>query len=377
MLSMLSLKMGIFYCDAAMPTVLARRTKEESRSTALKGVRFWNTGDGFPDKNSKHDSQWLFSGKTSMQQDFQSWNTKLGDLPWNIPQLCFERSFLNNSPCSFRTSRVPLRTLNPPKSDFIKSDQPTATLKAPFHLHKNAIPPEAKPAKNLRLYGESYSWNSNSCLWIYVLLYLGCLCAGSMVRLRYLGTNGKGSRTSSKCCGWEQLGTSATRFVRLFSWVKLAEDIWQLIGSLRQRIWGMGDPRFFWDHKTSGFSLKSTICVLGILECQVGYFLVAWYSQWRSTPALQILLLDSASSWVSCNHKSYFWLILIESCVPSDGHFRMCCWESMQMLYGRSPCEPFTTAFSMRHLWGGLDSSRDASFFSGIFRNLQGPEAWV
>lgn len=123
----------------------------------------------------------------------------------------------------------------------------------------------------------------------------------------------------------------------------------------------MGDPTFLGDSKTCGFSLTSTICVLEILECRVGYFLVAWYSQRRSTPALQILLLDSASPRVSCNHKPYFRLILIESCVPSDGHFRICCWESMQMLYGRSPCEPFTTAFNMRHLWGGLDSSRGAS----------------
>ena len=97
---MLSLKIGIFYCDAAMPTVLARRTMEESRSTALKVSDFETQEIGFPDKIrnmirnvfflEKHQRNRIFNPET------QNWR--------NI-----NKSFLNNSPCSFRTSRVPLQ----------------------------------------------------------------------------------------------------------------------------------------------------------------------------------------------------------------------------------------------------------------------------
>ena len=69
---MLSLKIGIFYCDAAMPTVLARRTMEESRSTALKVSDFETQEIGFPDKIRNMIRNVFFSGKTSTQQDFQS-----------------------------------------------------------------------------------------------------------------------------------------------------------------------------------------------------------------------------------------------------------------------------------------------------------------
>ena len=209
---MLSLKIGIFYCDAAMPTVLARRTMEESRSTALKVSDFETQEIGFPDKIRNMIRNVFFLEKHQRNRIFNPETQNWGNI---------NKSFLNNSPCSFRT-RVPLQKNESSQVRFHQKWPGNTNTQGTLPPSRFTIPLAPKPAKNLRLYGESYSWNSNSCLWIYVLLYLGCLCAGSMVRLRYLGTNGKGSRTSSKCCGWEQLGTSATRFVRLFSFVKLA-----------------------------------------------------------------------------------------------------------------------------------------------------------
>ena len=154
-----------------------------------------------------------FFWKKSTQQDFQSWKKHWGS-PWNIPQFFFLKifskqfSFAASGPAGYL-----LEQWIPPKCGI--SSKVTSQHQHPRHPPPShfIIPPAPKSAKSLRLYGESFSWNSNSCLWIYVFLHLGCLCARSMVRLRYLGTNGQGSRTSSKCCGWEQLGTSATRLL--------------------------------------------------------------------------------------------------------------------------------------------------------------------
>ena len=205
----------------SIPTVLARKRKEESGWSALKGSDFESQEMAFLMKIQPPQNM-IWHVLLGKKNDINA--TAFSILKPKTWGSSLEQS--EQSPVFFVVVMFPSWKIctKVPLEQWILSFQVRFHQKSPANtnsqatFHRHIVPSHLpqKPAKSLRLYGKSFSWNSNSCLWIYVFLYLGCLCAGSMVRLRYLGTNGKGSGTSSKYCGWEQLSTSATRIWWVF-----------------------------------------------------------------------------------------------------------------------------------------------------------------